>query len=131
MVLADGIQSANVVGYDNNTTSGANFNFLAIPFNAVGFNTADIQQIVIDDDGAESIGWGTEFFSVWAGLPEVVDGSEFVYQDPSNDPEEKATTYYWGNELCEKVSFPIAPGQGVVIDMAEGLAVSIEPPYSL
>jgi len=38
-----------VVGY-NGSTSGADNNFITVPFNAVGYNTADIQQIVISDE---------------------------------------------------------------------------------
>ena len=40
------IESANTVGYTG-STSGADNNFINVPFNAVGYNTADIQQIVI------------------------------------------------------------------------------------
>jgi len=114
------IESANVVGY-NGSTSGADNNFITVPFNAVGYNTADIQQIVISDDGAGSIGWGTETFSIWAGVPTSVEGSGFVYFDPTMDPNGEATGYYWGDASFEKASFSIAPGQGVVVNCAEDL----------
>ena len=124
------IESANVVGY-NGSTSGADNNFITVPFNAVGFNTADIQQIGISDGGAGEIGWGTETFSVWEGVPTVVNGSDFFYWDSSADPNGEATTYYWGDASCEKATYSIPAGQGVVINCAAGLTISIEPPYSL
>ena len=92
-----------------------------MPFNAVGYNTADIQQIGISDGGAGTIGWGTEMFSVWEGVPTVADGSEFVYWDASMDPAAEATGCYWGDSSCAKASFSIAPGQGVVVNCVEDL----------
>ena len=82
-----------VVGYTGNTT-GADNNFVTIPFNAVGFNTSDIQQIKISDGGAGTIGWGTETFEVWEGLPTVAEGSGFFYLDPAMDPNQEATDYF-------------------------------------
>ena len=93
-----------------------------MPFNAVGYNTADIQQIGISDDGAGGIGWGTENFSIWEGLPSIVVGSSFVYWDSSMDPAGEATTYYWGDGSGAKASFSIAPGQGIVVNCAADLA---------
>ena len=118
--LAFGIESANTVGYTS-ATSGADNNFITVPFNAVGYNTADIQQIGISDGGAGNIGWGEENFSIWEGLPTAVEGSGFVYWDASMDPEGEATGCYWGDASCAKATFSIAPGQGVVVDSAEGL----------
>ena len=114
------IESANTVGYTG-STSGADNNFITVPFNAVGYNTADIQQIGISDGGAGGIGWGTENFSIWEGVPTVVDGSGFFYWDPSMDPNAEATTYYWGDGSCAKASFSVAPGQGVVVNCAADL----------
>ena len=120
----------SVVGY-NGSTSGADNNFITVPFNAVGFNTSDIQQIGISDGGAGTIGWGTETFSVWEGVPTVADGSEFVYWDKTMDPSGEATSYYWGDYSCVKGTYSIPAGQGVVINCAADLTISIEPPYSL
>ena len=121
------IESANTVGYTA-STSGADNNFITVPFNAVGYNTADIQQIGISDDGAGTIGWGGEIFSIWEGLPTAVEGSGFVYwdasMDPETDPDKKATTYYWGDDSCAKASFSVAPGQAVVVNCAADLAFS-------
>ena len=96
--------------------------------NTVGYNTADIQQIGISDGGAGTIGWGTENFSVWEGIPTVADGSEFVYWDASMDPAGEATGCYWGDDTCAKVTYDLPAGQGVVINCAAGLTISIDPP---
>ena len=96
------------------------------------FPTAmDIQNIKISDGGAGSIGWGTENFSIWEGVPSVKVGSEFQYCDPANDPSGEATDYYWGDTDGNKVTYSIPAGQGVVIECASGLTVTLTPPYSL
>ena len=114
------IESANTVGYTG-STSGADNNFITVPFNAVGYNTSDIQQIGISDGGAGTIGWGTETFDIWEGLPTVRQGAGFFYWDASMDLSGEATTYYWGDGDGNKASFSIAPGQGVVVNCAEDL----------
>ena len=121
VAFGDGIESANSVGYTT-STSGSDNNFITVPFNAVGYNTADIQQIGISDGGAGGIGWGTETFSVWAGVPTVVEGSDYFYYDPSMDVSGEETTYYWGDASGEKASFSIAPGQAVVVNCSEDLS---------
>ena len=118
------------MGYTGATT-GADNNFVTIPFNAIGFNTSDIQQIKISDGGAGGIGWGGESFAIWEGLPTVVTGSGFVYYDPSMDAAGKATDYFWGDGEGNKATFPIAPDQGVVVNCAADLTIQIDPPYSL
>ena len=128
--FGDGLESANTVGF-NTATSGADNNFITVPFNAVGYNTADIQQIGLSDGGAGTIGWGTENFSIWEGVPTVVEGSGFFYYDKSMDPAGEATGYYWGDDSCAKATYSIPAGQGVVINCAADLTISIEPPYSL
>ena len=71
------------MGYTSATT-GADNNFRVIPFCDLGYNTSDIQQLTLNDGGADSIGWGTETFSIWEGVPTVVDGSGgFRGSDPS------------------------------------------------
>ena len=102
-------------------TSVADNNFTGNPFPT----EIDIQAISIDDDGAGTIGWGGENFSIWAGLPTVVAGSGFNYWDASMDPNGEATGCYWGNDACEKVTYSIAPNQGVVVNCAAGLKITI------
>ena len=119
VVMADGI-SSSVVGYTGDTT-GSDNNFVTVPFNAVGFNTSDLQQIKIDDGGAGTIGYGTEVVSIWGGVPTVVAGSEYSYWDASLDPAGVETSYYWGDANCEKVAFSIAPGQAIVVNCSADL----------
>ncbi len=102
-------------------TSGTQNNFVAVPFNTVGYNTADIQQIQISGDG---IGWGGEGFEIWSGAPTVVEGSSFLYCDPTLDPNAEATDYYWGDYDGYPASYSIAAGQGVVLGLSEGLEIS-------
>jgi len=122
-VGAFAVESANIVGYAGDTT-GSDNNFRVVPFNAVGYNTSDIQQIKISDGGAGGIGWGTEMFSVWEGVPTVAEGSEFIYCDPSYDMTGEATDYYWGDATGAKAAFSIAPGQAVVINCSEDLSIT-------
>ena len=110
----------NAVGYAGGAT-GANNNFVTVPFASVGYNTSDIQQLKISGD---SVGWGSETFGVWEGLPTVVEGSAFVYWDASMDPLGEATECYWADEGFNRASFSIAPGQAVVIDCAEDLTLT-------
>ena len=121
VAFGEGIESANTVGY-NSATSGADNNFITVPFNAVGYNTADIQQIKLSDGGAQSIGWTGETFAIWEGLPTAVEGSGFFYYDPSMDVTGEATDYYWGDDSGAKATFSIAPGQAVVINCAADLS---------
>ena len=111
------------MGYNGGTT-GADNNFITVPFSAVGYNTADIQSIKLSDGGAGGIGYGTETFGIWEGLPTVVSDAAFVYYDPSMDPNGVATDYYWGDAAGNKVTYPIPAGQAVVINCAEGLSVT-------
>ena len=118
------------MGYNGGTT-GADNNFVTVPFSTVGYNTADIQSIRLSDGGAGGIGWGGETFTIWEGLPTLVEDAGFFYYDPSGDPNGVEKDYYWGDSAGTKVKYSIAAGQGVVINCAEGLAVTIDPPYSL
>ena len=117
------LESANVVGY-NGATSGSDNNFVTIPFSDIGYNTADIQQIKLSDGGAGGIGWGTETFAIWEGLPSPVVGSGFVYLDASMDPTAQATDYYWGDAEGNKAAYSIAAGQGIIINCAANLEIS-------
>ena len=122
-VCSAAIESSNVVGYTTDAT-GSDNNFKTVAFALVGYNTSDIQQIKISDNGAGGIGWGGEMFSVWEGLPTAVEGSGFFYTDPTMDPTFTATDYYWGDAEGNKATFSIAAGQAVVINCAADLAVT-------
>ena len=108
-------------------TSIADNNFTGNPFP----QTIDIQAISISDGGAGAIGWGEETFAIWEGLPTAVEGSGFFYYDPSMDAAGEATGYFWGDALGNKAVYDIPANQGVIINCAAGLEVTINPPYSL
>ena len=117
------IESQNIVGYQTGVT-GKDNNFVAIPFLTAGHNTADIQSIKISDDGAGSIGWGGELFSIWEGVPTVVANSEYFYCDSSLDLTGEAKDYYWGDAAGNKVAFSVDNGQGVVVNCASDLKIT-------
>ena len=102
-------------------------NFTGNPFPA----PIDIQAIKISDGGLGGIGYGTELFEIWEGTPTAVEGSGFVYYDPIMDPNATATDYYWGDATGESVTYPIPVGQGVIINCAEDLTITIDAPYTL
>jgi hypothetical protein len=122
--MADGVTSANTVGFNNSITTAQGFNFLAVPFNAVGYNTADIQGVKISDGDMGTIGWGGETFSLWEGAPDVIDGTYFTYWS------DYMGGYYWADGNMEQ-EFTINPGQGFVINSVADLTVTIESPYTL
>ena len=117
------VPSTNQVGF----TTIADNNFTGNPFAA----PIDIQAIKISDDGAGGIGFGTEMFSVWEGAPSAVEGSGFFYYDPSMDPLGVETDYYWSDAGGNRATYPILVGQGVVINCAADLTITIDAPYTL
>ena len=122
-ILTEGQVPAGQVAF----TSIQDNNFTGNPFSA----PIDIQSIKISDGGQGTIGWGTEMFSVWEGLPTVASGSEFLYYDPSMDPNGVEEGYYWSTPEGNKVTYSIPAGQGVVINCAADLSITIDAPYTL
>ena len=119
--------SGEVSGDPVSFTSNAENNFMGNPFPS----DIDIQAIKISDGGTGTIGWLGETFTVWSGVPTVVEGSEFFYTDPSMDPLAEATDYFWADAAGNKAVYQIAPGQGVVVNCAAGLTVTIDAPFVL
>jgi hypothetical protein len=96
------------------------FSFLGNPFpTAIDINAIQIP-------GAE---WDGITFGIWEGIPTVRANSAYTYWDASNDPEGKATTAYWGDDSYNVCTYSIAPGQGFVLQGAEGYTVKIASPY--
>ena len=123
-VCSEAIESQNVVGYTTGATVSDN-NFFTVPFSDIGVNTVDIQNIKLSDGGLGMIGYGTESFAIWEGVPTVVDGSAFVYWDPMFDPAAEATTYYWGDgDTQAKAVYSVAQGQGFVINCPANVTIS-------
>ena len=112
-----GLESANVVGY-NNTDARADLNWYAPMFLTAGANTTDINAIQLDDGGVMSVGWGDVMQVVGPlGNPETM----YCYWDPMMDPNAEATTYYWGDEMGNPVSVSFDAGDGVGIDNMNAL----------
>ena len=126
---AEGVTSGNTVGFTT-SESAQGFNFYCLPFSSVGYNTSDIQQLKIDDGGADEAGYGAEIFTIWGGAPEVVDGTEFYYA-VDYDQESGDPFYFWDDGNGPQSTLAIAPGQGVVIDMTADWTVTIGLPYTL
>ena len=61
-------------------------------------------------------------------MPTVRAGAGFFYYDPSMDLSGEATTYYWGDDTGTKATYAIPANQGVVINCAADLTISIDPP---
>jgi hypothetical protein len=125
IAMADGVTSANTVGFTTNETVSG-YNFVGVPFVNVGYNTANISQISI----AGADGWGGEVLEVWDGDPKGVAG--YNYYDPAQDPEGLQTGFYWADDSGAPVNVSFAPGQGFVLSgFAADLTGSIASPYTL
>lgn len=98
-------------------------NWYAPTFLTVGANTIDIQDIKLDDGGAMAVGWGDVMQVVGPkGNPETA----YFYWDPSMDPDEKATTYYWGDDACYVVNTSFDSGDGIAFDNMNAIEFSIQ-----
>ena len=121
-----GIQNAGQVPTEKVTfTAIDGNNFTGNPFPAA----IDVQNIKI----IGSNGYGGETFSVWEGLPTVVEGTDFMWVGTAwDDQTGLATAGYWMDMLSgAEAEYSILPNQGVVINAAAGLTIEIEPSYSL
>ncbi|MBO5905097.1 MAG: hypothetical protein J6Q84_01610 [Kiritimatiellae bacterium] len=113
---------ATFVGY-NNTAAREGLNWYAPQFFTVGANTTDIQDIKLDDGGAGSVGWGDVMQIVGPkGNPETM----YCYWDASMDPEEKATTAYWGDDGCYAVNVSFDAGDGIAFDNMNAYEYAIQ-----
>lgn len=119
-----GVQAAGQVPEDAvEFTMADGNNFTGNPFPA----ELDIQNIKLIGSG----GWGTELFSVWEGLPIVVEGSEFIWVGLEWDENMVATKGEWQDYFGQSADFKLKPFQGCVINGTAGLKIEITPPYSL
>ena len=116
------MESANIVGY-NNTAAREGLNFYAPAFLTVGANTIDINDIKLDDGGTMSVGWGDVMQVVG---PKGETQSAYFYWDPSMDPNEKATTYYWGDDACFAVNTSFDSGDGIAFDNMNAIEFNIQ-----
>ena len=111
-----------IVGY-NNTSARGNFNWYAPTFRTVGYNTTDINDIMLNDNGAGMVGWG-DVMQVVGPLGNAAEA--YCYWDPSMDLTGVATSYYWGDDAGTAVSVAFDAGDGIAIDNANELTYDIQ-----
>ena len=101
-----------VVGY-NNTAARGNLNWYAPCFRSIGFNTTDINDIQLSDNGAGMVGWGDTMQIVGPlGNPSEV----YSYWDKSMNPAGESAGNFWANDMVESVDVTFDEGDGVAID---------------
>lgn len=83
----------------------------------------NLNAIVLNDDGAMSVGWG-DVMQIVGPLGNA--DTEYFYWDPSVDPNGTATAYYWGDDSGNAVNVTLEPGAGFAIDNMNGLTFDIE-----
>ncbi|MBQ6924077.1 MAG: hypothetical protein IJQ73_05505, partial [Kiritimatiellae bacterium] len=101
MALADGVESANVVGY---TTPAARegLNWFAPQFTTISANTASIQDIQLDDDDMGNVGWGDQMQIVG---PLGSASAIYEYWDPSMYMGSGTVdTYFWSADAGSTVA---------------------------
>ncbi len=121
-MFAEGVESANVVGYYN-TAARENFNWYAPMFLTAGANTTDINAIQLDDGGMGMVGWG-DSMQIVGPLGNAT--AAYMYYDKSMNPAGEEAGNFWGDETLAPVNVTLQPGEGFAIDNANGLVFNIE-----
>ena len=105
-----GLESANVVGYQNfSTVSG--FNFVAPTFRNIDAKQVDIQEITLSGEGVSDLGDTIQVLDAGGASIEV-----YFWMSGMG----------WINESMEVVSKPIVSGQSVLIDtINSGLNITV------
>ena len=112
----------SVVGY-NNTAARGNLNWYAPCFRSIGFNTTDINDIQLSDNGAGMVGWGDSMQIVGPlGNPSEM----YFYYDKSVNPNGESAGNFWGDDMGMPVDVQLAPGAGFAIDNMNGLTFNIK-----
>ena len=120
------VDSGEVISEKIQFSAEANLNWFGNPF-ATAIN---INAISLDDGGTGMVGWG-DVLQVAGPLGPAT--AVYMYWDPSMDPEQKATDFYWGDDGSNPVDVTFQPGDAFAIDNPNGTAfdIIITPPYSL
>ena len=127
IAMADGVTSANTVGYST-VSAGENLNWYAPHFLSVGESSIDINTIQLDDGGAGAVGWGDSMQIVGPlGNATVL----YAYWDKSMGGDGQHN--FWGDENATPVDITLDPGAGFAIDNMNGLVfdIKIACPYTL
>ena len=120
------IDSGEVIAEKIQFAAEANLNWFGNPF-ATAIN---INAISLDDGGAGMVGWG-DVLQVAGPLGPAI--ATYLYYDPSMDPDEKATDFYWGDDNGYPVNVTFQPGEAFAIDNsnANEFDIIVKCPYSL
>ena len=98
---------------NNNTAARGNLNWYAPCFRSIGFNTTDINDIQLNDNGAGNVGWGDTMQIVGP----LGNASEiYFYYDKSVNPAGEEFGNFWGDENLEPVDVSFDEGDGIAID---------------
>ena len=97
----------------------------------------NINAVTLDDGNIgkdeQMVGWGDPMQIVGpGGNAEKV----YLFWDKSMDPDQKATTFYWGDSDCKPVDVTLNPGDGFAIENGDRddyvpYTINIACPYSL
>ena len=125
VMFAEGIESANIVGY-NNTAARANLNWYTPMFLTAGANTTDINAIQLDDGTPvgemPTVGWGDSMQIVGPlGNAEAA----YMYYDKSMNPAGEEAGNFWGDETGAPVAVSFDQGDGIAIDNMNALDFKI------
>ena len=116
--FADGIQSANVVGYNTKSDTVTGFNFYAPSFLSIGTEGVNIQDIKLDFGESEATG-GDSIQLLDDGGATIA--TYFYFPADLSGLESDGWLNEDGDALATTV---LAPGQGVLVDIVEdGTAV--------
>lgn len=120
------VDSGEVIAEDVRFAADVNLNWFGNPF-ATPIN---INAISLDDGSAGTVGWGDV---LQIADPFGSPAATYLYWDPSMDPEQKATNYFWGDDGANPVDVTFQPGEAFAIDNANGMEfdIVIKCPYSL
>ncbi len=120
--MADGVTSANTVGFNGMATAVANYNYAAAQFFSVGYTTTDINLITLDDGGSGAVGWGD---SMVISGPLGNPAANYLYYDKTMNPAGEAAGPFWGDDMMEPVVVSFDAAEGFAIDNPNGYEFSI------
>ena len=124
LAFAEGVSSANTVGYDT-MTSAAGFNWIGPEFRTVGFNTVNIHDIELSGEAVDPAGGDSIQFLNANG--NTVESYDWVSKDDSGE----AADGWFDQGEWEKPTKTIAKGEGVMIyTKSAGVTITV-PGFNL
>ena len=109
------------MGY-NNTAARGDLNWYAPCFRTIGFNTTEINDIQLSDNGAGMVGWGDSMQIVGP----LGNASEtYAYWDKSMNPNGEDAGNFWADDTLMPVDVVFDAGDGLAIDNSSQLEFNI------